>query len=617
VANGQWRLMSGMLSSEIQGDHGEFQVRVPAGAVTSSAGRFTVRATNRVLPRLQVAADRSETLSGTVVAVGEVRVGDGAARIHIQGTTLEIAKGTGAVFSRSDVARTLARPEPADIVLSIGAGAAKPGSLATSMYVAQDHLWLDVRAVNISLKRLLELVTSAPVRGGEGIQVEGHLRIPAEAPAESVASAIGSALGIPISFREETTRRTIATGSWNPATTGDWAQGEFTFTRAANGSLAFEFRAIPAGQVLRILRMAVADLPEIAVAAAAVPVTLQAAELSPRDVAAWLEKTMGLQLQIMEHSTGVIEVGNAPAGSQAAPLPAAPRLPVRPPDARNIESSRDRLRDDTSSRLAGAGTGAVTDLSSGPYTIFQSEARGLRRLESALASGSLGPVWGATAGWSQGSTSVATGKTTPKQTQFLGARNLLAKPGPSTHLIWPALGREGALGVEPGYRVFNPTGLVAQTIWSGFDREGNLIAQYDIRVDAASILAILPTRDLPSFLGEGGHWETVSDLPLAGGRESGLSEGLGLPVGGDQWLRQWAFPCSWLGLGARVWASNPGASEAVIMISQVRNGTTVAAERFDLPRHGSLIWPEGVSGMGTAGTVIVRVVQGTAVSSLK
>jgi hypothetical protein len=109
----------------------------------------------------------------------------------------------------------------------------------------------------------------------------------------------------------------------------------------------------------------------------------------------------------------------------------------------------------------------------------------------------------------------------------------------------------------------------------------------------------------------------VSDLPLVGGRESGLSDGLGLPVGGDQWLRQWAFPCSWLGLGARVWASNPGAGDAVVTISIVRNGATVAVERFDIPPHGSVIWPEGVTGMGSLGTVAVRVVQGAAVSSLK
>jgi hypothetical protein len=141
-------------------------------------------------------------------------------------------------------------------------------------------------------------------------------------------------------------------------------------------------------------------------------------------------------------------------------------------------------------------------------------------------------------------------------------------------------------------------GLPARTLWQGYDAEGQLAAQYSLVVERSSSLELIVHRDLPTDLGQGGHWETTSDIPVIGSRDQATSAGVGLgsPVESERLPRQWSLPAWWLTeFGGRFWLANPGEEQAVAVFTLVQGGRILSAEQVTIPAHGALIWPDPFS----------------------
>jgi YD repeat-containing protein len=610
-------LISGSLSSEVQGGGRDFQVSTPAGSVTSSIGRFTVRVTDRALPQLMVAEDGTETLTGTIVPIGEVRVGNGKAVVQAAQVTHEVLAGTTAVFSKSDFSSAVMPPNTVEASLRVVSNTAERGSIHASLNATLESVWINVEASNISIRKLLEWATASKVRGGDDTIVAGHLRFPAHSSPESVAFAAGSALGLPISYRQEKGSQTIAVGHLNPMQAPDRVPGEFTFEKSPSGRISFDFRSVPAGQVFQILRSAVIPLPELSTETAAMPVSIQASSLSPEETPSWIGKALGLEFRMADTMAGVIEIGSpgvtAPRSGATVPgLQRAPAPQVLPIGDLSAEETRPRADGfSVSSELSVSSTNVPMALRMSTQT---SVARPLWSIIDPRADVAGFYASSASAGGNQ---SAAKGKTSPKKLQFFGAAELLGKPGPSTHLIWPTLELENAFGAEAAYLVTNSVDLAAHSVWYGYDQAGQLIAQYEIPVSGLSTLALLPTRDLPTFLGAGGHWETFSNLALVGSRESEFGNGIGWPASSERLNHQWAFPSGWLNLGARLWLVNPNREPASVVLAIIKNGTAVATELLSLPPHAGTIWPEVGSGIGAGMTVLVSVSEGIAATGIK
>lgn len=613
---GQVILMSGSLSSEVQEGSGDFQVSTPAGSVTSSFGRFTVRVTDHALPQLRVAEDGTETLTGTIVPLGEVRVDNGKAVVQAAQVAREIAAGTTAVFSRSGFSSAVIPTHTVEASLRAVPDMGEGGSIHADITATSESAWIHVEASNISLGKLLAWATASEVRGGDDINVAGYLRFPVYSRPESVASVAAWALGLPISYRQEKGTRTIAVGRLKPMLVPDAVPGEFTFERSPGGRVSFEFRSVPAGQVFRVLRSAAIPLPELSTETNAMSVSIRASRLSPEEIPAWIENALGLELRMADQPTGIIEIGSpgaSPRSGATAPAlqraPAPQVLPIGDPSAEESAPHGAGLSVSSESRTPSAvlpmaaGMSSQTSIARPLWSIIDPRANIAGFFASPVPAG--------------GSQSAAKGKTSPKKLQFFGAAKLLGNFGPSIHLIWPTLELENALGAEAAYLVTNPMNLTAHSTWYGYDQAGQLVAQYEIPLGGSSTLALLPTRDLPSFLGAGGHWETFSNLPLVGAREREFGNGLGWPAVSEQLNRRWAFPSAALNLGARLWLVNPNRETASVVLLMMKNGTAVATEVLHLRPHAGMVWPETGPGIETDITVLVSVSEGTAATGLK
>jgi hypothetical protein len=608
-------LLSGTLASAIQASGREFLVRTPAGTVSSSAGQFTVRVADVAVPQLSVTADGAEILTGTVIPIGEIQVSGGKAIILAAQAVREVLAGATAVFSAAELASASSRRGTVDANLRVVSSVSGNGTITTSLTAAGECIWIDAEASNISLKRLLELATGREVRGGEDTNVAGSLRVTAESSPDSVAAAVGTALGLPVSYRQERARQTIAFGLLTPTQSPDGVHREFKFEKSQAGRISFDFQAMPAGQVFQILRPAVADLPELSAEAASIPITLQASNLKPAEISVWVGKALSLQYRTADLQTGVIEVGipttgappsgNVGTGTQRTPEPQV--LPIG------------NLQADEKPRNSSGTSDAMAPPDPIPQGMILPayDARSTVALLPATSIDTSTAMAGFFAAPALGDHSEVKGKTSPTKRQFFGADAIFDRPEPSIHLIWPSLDLDNASGAEAAYLVINDIGLPAHTMWYGYDCQGNLVAQYGIPVNGSSTLVLLPVRDLPSFLGAGGHWETISNVPLIGSRESGSGDGIGVPVSADHLMRQWAFPSSWLSLGARLWVANPSEQSASVIVAVMRNGKAVATEQLNIRPHGGATWPEVPSGFGSGMSVVVYVLRGSAATGLK
>jgi hypothetical protein len=619
-------LLSGSLLTDVQAGKQAFQVRTPAGAVMASLGQFTVRVCDVMLPKLEVSADRSETLSGMVLPIGEVSVDKGAVTVWAANAVRKVLAGETAAFSQSQFADAPTQTSSVEASLSITHDSSEKGALFSSVTATAEGLRLDFQATNISLKKLLECATGTTMRGGEDISVAGSLKFLANSSPESVASAVGVRLGLPISFRREKVRAAIASITQNQAPASGWIKGDFTFEKSSDGLISFDFRGVPAGRAFRILRSAVTDLPELSTETEWLPITLQASALNPREAAAFVGKALGLRFRVADNKVGVIEIEGATAVSPTGEgaVPAAPPFSLLQPSPMIINQDAH-----ASSAIDGlfppaAMPGSVTD-----EFAHASQAQPLNQ--------AVWPAWNDLGGGANpagfypsaipmsNSPSSLKATASRKTREFFGAPEAATKPAPSLHLIWPALDVEDATEGGAAYLVMNPMGLPAHTLWNGYDREGQLVAQYAVVIGESSTLALLPPRDLPASVGEGGHWEAFSDIPVIGSRDTGSSGALvlGLPVESERLPHDWSFPAWWLGeLGGHLWFVNPGEARATIVLTVTLGGSVVSMEQLTIPAHGGLVWPEWFSGMvfqpdwAASGRVIAHALQGSVAAGL-
>jgi hypothetical protein len=591
-------LFSGSIASEVQSSGRSFEVRTPAGSVTASAGTFAVRVTDFALTQLEVGADRSEVLTGTVVSLGQVRVSSGKVLVRSAKTTLEVGAGEVAAFAQSESSGATARLAHVEAALKVATEASERGSLSSSLTAAADGLILDLKAVNVRLSRLVECATGLRVRGGEGVSVTGNLRVPAPANAESIASAVGAALGLPISFGQEMAPQATVTARHSQTPTPEWVEGNYRFEKSRGGQVSFEFRAMPARQAFQILRSAGTDLPELAAEAEWRPLTLQASDLNPSEVAGVIEKALGLSFENASLRVNVIAIGTA--------VPAAPGAIDGEPGTRTLQAPAAGGKEPGSllpeaNRSSRSRQPLDADSGGNPEATVASG----RRANSAIH-----PVWSVLGGrvWRSRSDtpatpvgpgqSVANGRASQKLREFFNIPELASKPILSQYLIWPALGAEDAYGGGPAYVVANPTGLAARTQWHGYDRTGQLLVQCELIVPGSSTLSLTPLIDLPAAVGEGGHWETISDLPLAGSR-SGSASGFnfGSPVASERLPGQWSFPAVWMSeLEGCLWLVNPNDEPATIVLALKRESRVVASEQVVIPPRGGMIWPDPAMG---------------------
>jgi hypothetical protein len=597
-------LMRGAVSSEIQSAGGEFRIHTPAGSITSSSGRFSVRVADIALPRIEIAADGSETATGTVVSVGEVKVLSGTVRIRSAQSEREVSAGAGAVFCESDAAGAAsAAPAYSGSSLRIMAAAAANGTLVSFLTSSPEGLFLEVQADNLSLKKLLEWTTAASVRGGEDRRVTGLLRWPVASNSESIASAIAAALRVPISFRQEKMPQSVAAGSLNPSSVADWTKRDFSFQRSQDGMISFDFQSIPADQAFRILRASANGLIGLATGIESLPVTLHANGVKPEEASAWVGKTLGLQITITDQQIDIIEVGPSPSspnqepdGPQSQDSPAQ----VTPGEKRQASAVRVTSTDSDPAKSGAASAPPATN------PAVQATVSAVARPLWSVLEGRISASGFYVPAIPQGKTSTDTGNISSKKREVIGGSEIVSQPVPSMHLIWPVLGNSRVPGDEGAYVVTNYLDTAARVLWTGYDPQGKILAQFEMTIAGSSALTLDPLSDFPVEVGPGGHWELSGSVPLVGSCDGG-GFALGMPVESEMLIRDRSYPSSPLNLlGAHLWMVNPTDSAVRVVVAVSRSGKVIATVPVVIPAHGGIDWPKSPSGtlMRIPGTTI-------------
>jgi hypothetical protein len=617
-------LLSGSILSDVRVGEKNFRVLTPAGSVTGSFGRFSVQVRDVALTNLQAGEGGAEILSGTIVSAGEVSVGAGSVTVEVPGATSTVAAGQAAAFAGSQVTGLNPIRASVDASLRIAPQVPGGGTISSTLTRAESGLHVNLNAVHISLKKLLECATGDRVRMEEEVAVTGSLRFPVESSPESVVSAIGASLQLPVSLRHVKAQLSVAAAQQDQPPAPGRAAGIYTLEKYPDGTTSFDFQAVPAGRAFQILRSAIPDFPELASEAAWTPITSRARLLSPKEVAAHISNAMGFQIRSSEAMIRVIEVGIASSEN------GAPATPITEPGVRQPGGARAGSVEKNQ-----AETPRQEDLESrSSSTLPRSE---VRTSEGGSVEWWPYPVpmptgWYVFGGgeWPSGfnrpaapvgdPSSKLKGRVSPKTREFFGLLQPANKPAPSLHLIWPLLGVEEAAGRESAYLVTNHWALPAHALWNGYDRGGQLIVQVTIFVPAGSTASVVPLRDLPAPLGEGGHWETTSDLPLVGARDGGSGDGLlsGLPWASERLPRQWSIPALWISeYGGKLWLVNPGDQETTLVLAVMLEEQALSTEQLTIPPHGGIMWPgssfqDNIEALGprTRAMVVVHALQG-------
>lgn len=621
-------MLSGALGSDAGDGAGDFRVRTPAGTVTAGGGSFTLRLRDLTLPKLQFPRGSSEVLTGAVLAVGEVTVRGGRVSIDGGGAVREVLAGETATFAEPGLTNGAMHPGIAPASVRVVANSGEPGSLSAFLTSAGPNLHVDLEATNVSLKRLLECATGVGVRGGDTITVSGNLNFIAGSSPESVATAVGRALHLPI-FTRYTTVRQAAALVPQQAPMPDWLPGSFRLERSEDGAISFDFRKVPAVRAMQILRSLSLELPEISTESQGFPVTFQASALRPESVKAWVAGTLGLQYQTVEVLVEMIEVGNAPASSPEAGGQTPAAAPLNTPRS-SPAADRTETTSRSSTSLPRSGTAGIQSLRDDPSAGFVAgkDARlpVMGSVWSVLDGSAYRQGAGAIHTSPGGGTDVANGKVTPKGQEYFFDGDTPVRPQPTTHLVWPSLGQEEAFDAADPYWIINPTGLPAHTIWSGYDRGGRLLAQVAVYVNPSSTLGLSPLREFPARVGAGGHWETLSDVPVVGtrGSEPGQAGAISQPVEAERLCPDWSFPAAWLlRLGGRLWLVNPGNEPLTIIASIWKDGKPGCVRQFLIVPKGGIFWPEFAGAAGpdvsaaAGGTIVlIHALQGSVAAGL-
>jgi len=587
-------LARGVVLAENQGKEREFHVNTPAGTVAGSGGRFVVRVGDFMLPTLEIGSDRSERLGGEVVPYVSVSVMEGHVTVPASNTTQEIQSGQTAIFGESRFVCGPSASEPVEASLKLQANPAGKAMLSASLAASETGMRLEFRAVDISLTRLLESATGVEVQGGENVAVAGNLLFTPGTSPQAIASAVSKALAVPISFRQEKTHMAIASAPGNQTPASINYHGRYSFEKSASGAISFDFQAIPAARVFSLLRSATNGMPALSVESESFPINLHTTSLAPSDAATWVVHALGLEVRTGDYQVDVFDVGSPAVisgGSQRENADPGERFIA-------LQGAIDRHTQAGASPAA-SGVGRLNEvalpamdrLAAAPASRVDGARMSFSSLDtdSGLSVPGLYP-W---AGSSGHAPSTAIGKASRQMIEYYGAA--VSKPVPSTHLIWPPLGTEVNSGGETMYLVSNSTGLPARTLWQGYDAQGQLAAEYTLVVGSSSSLELVVQRDLPADLGEGGHWETSSDIPVVGSRDDFTAAGIGLgsPVESERMPWQWSLPAWWLTeFGGRFWLANPGEEQAVAVMTLVEGGRILSAEQVVIPAHGALIWPD-------------------------
>jgi hypothetical protein len=555
-----------------------FQVGTPAGEITGSGASFGVSVRTLTLPTLTIGSDNSEQLRGSVFPLAAVRVKQGSIRVETRSTQREVSAGNAAIFTPSLFAAGPAAGSYTGITTQLRADAQSGtgnGVLSSSLVPTKEGAEIAFEAQHVPLTRLLESTTGTAVRGGDNLRVSGRLTYPVDTPDGALVSAIGHSLGLELAIREEYRRQQAAllTERESPTSTSR-TPGEFVIQKSPQGTISFDFKDVNADQVFRSLRAQQIDLPELALISEDVPVTLNATDLKPEEVGSWLKERLRLTLSEEEELIQVVEVvPAAKTDDQSSTAFGAPE-PLNPQKFFFLTGGGMSPSWTTAPPAAPTGASGV----------------GQRSLWSIITEG--------TGNQPQGKAPVVIRETEPA-----GAAKTATRPADASeeewlteetqlagHLVWPVIS-SGDSGLEELYFLAQPSDEKIETIWLGYDGSGQLMARVTLEIASRSI-AVLPSRDLNSRIGDGGHWETLSSIPLAGSmatridwnRYDALYDAVDAGSLSDYW--EFETPMS----GSRYFLVNPGDESVDVVLALVRENRIAAAEEVILPPHGALVW---------------------------
>ncbi len=610
-------LVRGVVNAEVQGTNRQFQVRTPSGDITAFEGGFAIHSGDLFLPAYQASADGAEISRGTTTPFTALNVLQGRARIKTAAIERDVAAGETIVFTSSVAVSATPQLESVDASLKLQASPAPTSELSTALLDTGNGAHLELRLSDVRLNKLLEYETGYAVRGGDGLSVSGSLSVLPGAGPQSIASRVGAALGVPLSFRQEKTRRLVASLPQDRPRS-DSSQGSYAVEKTPDGLLNIDFRGVPAARAFSVLRSAVEGLPELSAGSAAVPIDLHASALKPHDAAAWIVQALGLQVSEDDFLENVLEV-SVPAPPTETAVSGKPQTTADGKPQSDVTRRDDPQSGTTTRQFAPDNDPLVQDNQLANARTLSAELLP----DNASDDVDVGLRWPAlypSAGLPGSAGASVTGKVSQKSYEFLGG-TAAGKRMPSTHLVWPPIGDGDPASLN--YLLSNPMGLPAHTQWKGFDGQGSLVAEYEVVVGKSSTLVLNLRSDLPAVLDPAGHWEMWSNLPLSGalGGDGHGDVPPGAPLGTEQLPARWTLPAWWLtDFGCRFWLANAGPSTAEATLTLVLGERVLSAERVIISSHGALIWPDLSSTMdfaaATGATVEIETVRGSIAAGL-
>jgi hypothetical protein len=587
----QIRLIHGSLESETGAGAQDLIVQTPAGSVTGLGSRFGVRVRRLVLPRLQMSDDRSEILSGSILSLGDVDVRDGAISVEAAGDVRRVEAGDSAYFtathfSQASRSRTGQRSVQA-LLRADSTNIAGRGSMHSSLSASGGAMEVRVELRDVPLRRLLEFATDSTVLGGDPVRVSGVLSFPVDSTKEAIVAAIGDSLGLPITYRQEQVRRSTAflqeAGSLRTVAVS--SQADFTIRRSASGQMSFSFNGVSAGDVFQSLRSEQIDLPELAASSEWVPVTLEATDLAPDQVAPVLERELGITLKEAGQTIRVVEIGERSAqdADQQNPVSAAG-------DPEDSHAALIYVPFGTPSGSDAAGLNKAPTQAIAPQSEYHTKGQSGRPLWSIIA-GSLGiitrPAPEAAAGPTPGNSS---------DTAAVGMKDsageIMVTSQPSQRVIWPVLDRGAGKGLG-SYSLSNTSDRTLKTTWFGFSANGSLVAQDEIAIAPLATVTVNPDRDLALPLEAGGHWETYGNGPMVVLDIPGMASSIGISADVGQIAPSWSFMTDAIltaGSDSGLWMVNATNATDRVVLALVVEGSAIASRQIFLPPHAGFLW---------------------------
>jgi hypothetical protein len=337
----------------------------------------------------------------------------------------------------------------------------------------------------------------------------------------------------------------------------------FVVRKSPEGRLSYEFRHVSAGQVFNALRSENVSLPQLSAEDQWLPVTIQATDLEPGDVARKVHDDLELVVSESDSNVRVIVVGTTAQIQNAA-------LGFDGPGDLTLDAAG-------SAQDAFAGSGLVARSATGPWGgILASRANlGVARADlpgSGAATVSPSGVVG-------GATATATSKISdlPDGTESSG----------SMHLTWPVWNSEQE---SAAYVVSNELNRRVRTIWNGYDATGRLVAQHEVVLEPLTSVTLQPTQDLPDLHSANSHWETLSDGPISGNGEMVVNREVVSAVESDAMPELWEFSPGELGDTGTLWFANPSEQFTRFIVAVSVGDEAIYSQQAFLAPHMGALW---------------------------